>query len=129
VKPSGYDKGTAIDEYLRSAALLGRTPVFLGDDLTDEVGFDLVNRHGGHSIKIGRGRTRAQLAPRRCARRPRSFLAALAEIPSPLRPRGGDIQNLDLALIGNLDHRRAHRRDATIVWGCFPRFDGDALFC
>jgi len=86
LKPSGYDKGTAIDEYLAEAPFLGRTPVFLGDDLTDEVGFDLVNRHGGHSIKIGAGRTRAswRLAD---ARAVRAFLAALAEFLAA-RPRG-----------------------------------------
>jgi len=60
VKPSGYDKGTAIDEYLEEPPFAGRTPVFLGDDLTDEVGFQLVNARGGHSIKVGPGRTRAQ---------------------------------------------------------------------
>jgi len=78
VKPSGYDKGTAIDEYLDEAPFIGRTPVFLGDDLTDEVGFELVNRQGGHSIKIGPGRTRAhwRLTDARACR---GFLAALAE--------------------------------------------------
>ena len=78
VKPSGYDKGTAIEEYLDEPPFLGRTPVFLGDDLTDEVGFELVNRQGGHSIKIGTGRTRAnwRLAD---ARAVRGFLSALAE--------------------------------------------------
>jgi trehalose 6-phosphate phosphatase len=77
VKPSGYDKGTAIDEYLDAPPFAGRVPVFLGDDLTDEVGFQLVNARGGHSIKVGPGRTRAQwrLAD---ARAVRGFLSALA---------------------------------------------------
>jgi trehalose 6-phosphate phosphatase len=77
VKPGGYDKGTAIDEYLDEAPFAGRVPVFLGDDLTDEVGFQLVNARGGHSIKVGPGRTRAQwrLAD---ARAVRGFLSALA---------------------------------------------------
>jgi len=85
VKPSGYDKGTAIDEYLAEPPFLGRTPVFLGDDLTDEVGFELVNQQGGHSIKIGPGRTRAhwRLAD---ARAVRGFLAALVAFLA--RPRG-----------------------------------------
>lgn len=77
VKPSGYDKGTAIDEYLEAAPFAGRVPVFVGDDLTDEVGFELVNARGGHSIKVGPGRTRAhwRLAD---ASAVRGFLSALA---------------------------------------------------
>ncbi|MGE5616320.1 MAG: trehalose-phosphatase [Bacillota bacterium] len=59
VKPSGYDKGTAIEEYLDDPPFSGRLPVFVGDDLTDEVGFELVNGRGGHSIKVGPGKTRA----------------------------------------------------------------------
>jgi trehalose 6-phosphate phosphatase len=85
VKPSGYDKGTAIDEYLDEPPFLGRMPVFLGDDLTDEVGFELVNRRGGHSIKIGTGRTRAHWRLTD-ARAVRGFLAALAEFLESPRP-------------------------------------------
>ena len=60
VKPSGKDKGTAIAEFMAEAPFAGRLPVFLGDDLTDEFGFDLVNRLGGHSVKVGPGPTRAR---------------------------------------------------------------------
>ena len=60
VKPSGKDKGTAIAEFLAEAPFAGRTPVFVGDDLTDELGFDLVNRIGGESVKVGQGPTRAR---------------------------------------------------------------------
>ena len=38
-------------------------------------------------------------------------------------------QNLDLALIGNSTVAALLDVDANLVWGCFPRFDGDALFC
>lgn len=32
---------------------MGRTPVFVGDDLTDEFGFDAANRLGGWSVLVG----------------------------------------------------------------------------
>ncbi len=60
VKPSGVDKGTAIEDYLTEAPFLGRQAVFIGDDLTDEHGFEVINRLGGVSIKVGKGKTCAQ---------------------------------------------------------------------
>jgi trehalose 6-phosphate phosphatase len=55
VKPAGVDKGTAIIEYLAEAPFLGRRPVFIGDDKTDEHGFVAVNERGGISIGVGSG--------------------------------------------------------------------------
>ena len=60
LKPAGCDKGRAIEEFMRTAPFAGRTPVFLGDDVTDEYGFRLVNQLEGHSIKIGEGPTDAR---------------------------------------------------------------------
>ena len=77
VKPSGYDKGTAIEEYLEEPPFAGRIPVFVGDDLTDEVGYEVINQRGGHSVKVGPGRTRAQWRLRD-AHAVRGFLSALA---------------------------------------------------
>jgi len=60
LKPSGINKGEAIAEFLRTPPFVGRTPVFLGDDLTDENGFAVVNKLGGISIKVGAGDTQAK---------------------------------------------------------------------
>lgn len=60
LKAAGKDKGIAIAELMAEPHFKGRVPVFTGDDATDELGFRTVNRMGGHSIKIGTGRTHAQ---------------------------------------------------------------------
>lgn len=60
LKPSAKDKGIAILELLRRPPFAGRIPIFIGDDVTDELGFKALNRVGGHSIKIGPGRTSAR---------------------------------------------------------------------
>ena len=56
IKPSGHDKGRAIAAFLAHPAFRGRTPVFVGDDTTDESGFAVVASRGGAANSVGRPR-------------------------------------------------------------------------
>lgn len=55
VVPSAVDKGTAIGSLMELPPFLGRTPIFVGDDATDEAGFAAVQGMGGYGIKVGAG--------------------------------------------------------------------------
>lgn len=63
IKPAGVTKGTAIQQLVDKTPFKGRTPLFAGDDTTDETGFSAVQSLGGDGIKIGPG---ASLARYRC---------------------------------------------------------------
>jgi trehalose 6-phosphate phosphatase len=59
VKPPSFDKGKAINRFLARKPFRGRTPVFVGDDTTDESGFAAVTARGGQAYAVGRPRSGA----------------------------------------------------------------------
>lgn len=53
LKDARHDKGKGIARLLARPPFSGRKPLFIGDDLTDESGFALVNALGGISVRAG----------------------------------------------------------------------------
>jgi trehalose 6-phosphate phosphatase len=62
LKLAEFNKGTAIGTFMGLPPFAGRRPVFVGDDVTDEYGFDIVNKMDGLSIRVDRAEhpTKAQ---------------------------------------------------------------------
>lgn len=54
VKSIGFNKGTAVRELMTYPPFAGRTPIFVGDDTTDEAAFEVVPEFNGFSISVGR---------------------------------------------------------------------------
>jgi trehalose 6-phosphate phosphatase len=60
IVPAASAKEIAMRCILDTTRYWDRTPIFFGDDLTDEGGFGLVNNRGGLSIRVGAGETSAR---------------------------------------------------------------------
>lgn len=56
LKLPGFDKGGAITMFLQTVPFVGRVPMFVGDDTTDEAGFAAVVARGGSAYSVGRWR-------------------------------------------------------------------------
>lgn len=68
LRPAGATKGAAVTAFLDEAPFKGRTPITIGDDVTDETMFPVANARGGLSIRIAD---------------PSEPTAATAHLPSP----------------------------------------------
>lgn len=60
LKQRGVSKGKAVQSYLAEPPFVGRVPVFIGDDVTDEDGIVAVQAAGGFGIRVGPGSTQAR---------------------------------------------------------------------
>ena len=78
LKPRGFSKATAIKAFMQETPFRGRKPVFVGDDLTDEDGFRMVEEYGGISIAVG-DRVHGQFRVENAAA-VRSWLAGIAAL-------------------------------------------------
>jgi trehalose 6-phosphate phosphatase len=85
IRPDGRDKGKAIVDFMSEPPFAGRTPVFVGDDVTDEDGFAAVAAMGGWAVKVGSGRTCALYRLPDIASARRWLLAGIATEPNDPR--------------------------------------------
>jgi len=80
-KGRGFDKGEAVNLFMDSPTFRGRTPVFIGDDVTDEDGMRAAIDRGGFGIKVGEGDSLARYRLPDVAA-VHAWLASLLEIPA-----------------------------------------------
>ncbi len=59
LRAGGHDKGSGIANLMARSPFSGSIPVFAGDDITDESGFEAVRTFGGHGVLVGARRATA----------------------------------------------------------------------
>jgi len=53
IKPRGFDKGSGLQQLMSLSPFAGRTPIFVGDDITDEAAFAMLPRFSGIGVSVG----------------------------------------------------------------------------
>jgi trehalose 6-phosphate phosphatase len=56
LKTPGANKGDALRAFIRESPFIGSTPIFIGDDITDEDAFQAVAQLGGLGVLVGQAR-------------------------------------------------------------------------
>lgn len=79
LRPRSHDKGTAVAELMTRPPFLGRVPVVVGDDTTDEDAFAAATGRGGLAVVVG----------------PRRETVATHRLPDPTAVRGWLAQLLE----------------------------------
>lgn len=82
LRPAGATKAAAVAAFLAEAPFAGRLPIFVGDDLTDEPAFELVNHLHGLSVVVSATRPSAARAHLTDVAAVRRWLAQLQAEPA-----------------------------------------------
>ena len=79
LKPASGDKGRALRHFMTQPPFAGTTPIFIGDDLTDEHGFEAASELGGAGVLVGPERATAATYRLEDVRAVRAWLQAASE--------------------------------------------------
>jgi trehalose 6-phosphate phosphatase len=82
LRPSGATKAHGVAAFLEEAPFAGRLPIFIGDDLTDEPAFELVNQREGLSVVVNAARPSAARTRLPDVTAVRNWLAQLETAPA-----------------------------------------------
>lgn len=52
IGPRATSKGLAVEQFMATSPFIGRRPIFIGDDFTDEAGMSAARHHGGEGLRV-----------------------------------------------------------------------------